>query len=301
VTIELTARDVTATVEPRAGGRLGSLIVAGRERLITEANPDALQPAVTWGSFAMLPWVGRMRAGRLRWDGTDRTLRRDFGRHAIHGATYDVRWDVVTGDDQAVELLHRLGAPARWPFRGEARQWLTLSPDALDMAIEIRADTPMPVGAGWHPWFRRYPGEPITVTVAAPAVLETLPDMIPTGAVIPLTATTDLRRPRDIGRRRLDHAYVRVEGSPTIAWPDLVLTIEAEPVRSVVVHSTPAAVCVEPQSQWPDAIRLAGTGIDTGLVVLAPGETFRMTSRWSWRGRSDTDGSGAGPDTAPPA
>jgi galactose mutarotase-like enzyme len=287
---------VTATVEPRAGGRLGSLVIAGRERLITEANPDALLPAVTWGSFAMLPWVGRMRDGRLDWDGTHRTLRRDFGAHAIHGATYDARWDVVTADDHAVELVHRLGVLTRWPFRGEARQWVTLTPDALDLAIEIRADTPMPVGAGWHPWFRRYQGEPITVTLAAPAVLETTPDMIPTGSVIPLTATTDLRQPRDIGRRRLDHAYVRVDGSPTIAWADLVLSIVAAPLRSVVVHSTATAVCVEPQSQWPDAIRLAGTGLDTGVTTLATGETFRMTSRWTWQ-----DPAAAEPPGAPPA
>jgi aldose 1-epimerase len=296
MTVELAAGGVTATVEPRAGGRLGSLVIAGRERLITEADPSALLPAVTWGSFAMLPWVGRMRGGRLRWDGTERTLRRDFGAHAIHGATFDVRWEVVAGDEHAVELVHRLGAPTRWPFRGEARQWLTLTPDALDLAIEIRADVPMPVGAGWHPWFRRYPGEPIIVALAAPAVLETSADMIPTGAVIPLTGTTDLRRPRDIGRRRLDHAYVRVDGSPTVTWTDLVLTIESNPLRSVVVHSTPTAVCVEPQSQWPDAIRLAGTGLDTGVVTLTAGETFRMTSRWTWR-----DPTAAGSPDAEPA
>jgi aldose 1-epimerase len=283
VTVPLAAGDVTAIVDPRAGGRLASLMVAGRERLITDPDPGALCPAITWGSFAMLPWVGRMRDGRLSWDGTDRTLRRDFGAHAIHGATYDVRWEVVAADDHSVELVHHLGVLDRWPFRGEARQVVTVSPDRLDLRIEIRAETRMPVGAGWHPWFRRFEGEPVTVTLSAPAVLETMPDMIPTGAVIPLDEVTDLRRPREIGSRRLDHAYVRIEGPPTIDWPDLTMTIEAEPLQSVVVYTTPDAVCIEPQSQWPDAIRLAATGLDSGLVVLEAGDTFRMTSRWTWR------------------
>lgn len=291
MTVPLAAGDVTAIVDPRAGGRLASLVVAGRERLITEPDPSALCPAVTWGSFAMLPWVGRMRDGRLAWDGTDRTLRRDFGAHAIHGATYDVRWEVVAADDRSVELVRPLGALDRWPFRGEARQAITVSPDRLDLRIEIRAETRMPVGAGWHPWFRRFEGEPVTVTVPAPAVLETTPDMIPTGSVIPLDEMTDLRHAREIGRRRLDHAYVRVDGPATVGWPDLSMTVDAEPLQSVVVYTTPDAVCVEPQSQWPDAIRLAGTGLDSGLVVLEAGDTFRMTSRWSWRRPEPTDAS----------
>lgn len=295
MTVPLAAGDITAIVDPRAGGRLASLVVAGRERLITEPDPTALNPAVTWGSFAMLPWVGRMRDGRLSWDGTERTLRRDFGAHAIHGATYDVRWDVVASDDRSVELVRRLGALDRWPFRGEARQVVALSPGAIDLRIEIHAAARMPVGAGWHPWFRRFDGEPITVTLPAPAVLETTPDMIPTGAVIPLTDVTDLRTPRDIGGHRLDHAYVRVDGPPAIEWSDLVMTIEAEPLRSVVVYSTLAAVCVEPQSQWPDAIRLAGTGLDTGLVVLEIGDTFRMTSRWAWTRPGDARQTSASP------
>jgi aldose 1-epimerase len=295
VTVRLAAGDVTALVDPSAGGRLASLVIAGRERLITEPDPGALCPAVTWGSFAMVPWVGRMRDGRLTWDGTDRTLRRDFGAHAIHGATYDLRWEVVADDDRSVELVHPLGALDRWPFRGEARQAVMLSPDGLDLWIEIRAGTRMPVGAGWHPWFRRFEGEPVTVTLPAPAVLATSPDMIPTGAVVPLDAVTDLRRPREIGGRRLDHAYVRVEGPPTIEWPDLTMTIEAEPLQSVVVYTTPDAVCLEPQSEWPDAIRLAASGLDSGVVVLEEGDTFRMTSRWSWRRREPTDATAAFP------
>jgi galactose mutarotase-like enzyme len=73
------------------------------------------------------------------------------------------------------------------------------------------------------------------------------------------------------------------------------MTIEAEPLQSVVVYTTPDAVCVEPQSEWPDAIRLAASGLDSGIVVLEEGDTFRMTSRWSWRRPEPTDASAAFP------
>lgn len=292
MTIRLRAGDASCAVEPGAGGRLASLIVGGRERLVTTEDPSALLPAVTWGSFAMLPWVGRMRDGRLSWRGTSAQLRRDFGAHAIHGTTYDVAWDVVAAGERSVELGCRLGASERWPFAGEARQRFELHADALELSIEVLAEGPMPVAAGWHPWFRRSGDEPLAVRVPAPAVIETTADLIPTGALLPVDGRCDLRRLVDVMGRQLDDAYVGVEGPSVVAWTDLELTIEAAPLRSVVVYVTPTSVCVEPQTAWPDAIRLAEAGADVGLAALAAGDTFLATSRWSWRAPQAAPGSG---------
>jgi len=283
LSIRLTSGHVTVTVDPAAGGRLASLVIAGRERLVTTPDPSAILPAITWGSFAMLPWVGRMRDGRLDWRGTSAQLPRDFGAHAIHGTAYDQPWEVRAIDESSVDLGFRLGPSVRWPFAAEARRRIGLRSDAVTLQIEVRAEEPMPVAAGWHPWFRREADEPIIVSVPAPTVLETSDDLIPTGALIPVGATTDLRGRHEIGDRRLDHAYVGVEGPCLLAWPDLELTIEARPIGSVVVYSPLGSVCLEPQSAWPDAIRLDGLGAPAGLVSLAAGETFSAETRWSWR------------------
>jgi aldose 1-epimerase len=284
--VRLTAGDVFAEVDPAAGGRLSSLVVAGRERLISEANQSAFLPAITWGSFAMLPWVGRLRDGRLSWCGTTVQLPRSLGAHAIHGLTFDRAWDVLSADDRSVELGCRLGSAVGWPWDGDVRQSIVLGQASLELRIEVRAGEPMPVAVGWHPWFRRWGDEPISVAVPAEAVLETTADLIPTGAITPVTELTDLREATDLRDRRLDHTYVGVEGACVVAWTDLELSIEASPLRSVVVHSTPTAVCVEPQTAWPDAIRLDAEGVDTGLVGLSAGESFVVQSRWSWRGSS---------------
>ena len=226
----------------------------------------------------MLPWVGRMRDGSLRWRGRSYQLPRDFGSHAIHGATYDRAWDVLAADDRSVELGCRLGPSERWPFAAEARQRIDLDADGIDLRIEVQAEEAMPFAAGWHPWFSRVGHEPMVVKVPAATVLETGDDLIPTGAVVPVDALTDLRQAEPIGDRRLDHAYVGVDGAPSIAWPDLELAMEARPLGSVVVFTTPSSVCLEPQSAWPDAARLEALGAATGSVALAG---RRDGSRWS--------------------
>ncbi len=281
--LRLAAGDASASVDPAAGGRLASLVVGGRERLVTQPDASAVLPTITWGSFAMLPWVGRMRDGHLAWRGLVAQLPRDFGDHAIHGATHHLPWDVLEADGHEVELACHLGPSASWPFAAEARQRIALAADAIEQTIEVRADEPMPVAAGWHPWFRREAGERMDVAVPAPSVLETTADLIPTGGVLAVDALTDLRGRGDIGDRRLDHAYVGLEGSSRIAWPDLEIVVEASPLGSVVVFTTPRSVCLEPQSAWPDAIRLDAEGLPTGLVVLETGASFVMTTRWSWR------------------
>ena len=284
MSLRLAAGDVSAEVDPVAGGRLSSLVVGGRQRLVTDVDPSAVLPAVSWGSFAMLPWVGRMRDGRLAWRGTTADLPPDFGAHAIHGATFDVAWQVLAATDRSVELGCDLGTTGRWPFDGDARQSLVLRPDGLDLRVEVRARAPMPVAVGWHPWFQRDGDEPISVVVPARGLLETTDELIPTGAVVPLTSLTDLRRPRALGGRRLDHAYVGGSGPCVVSWSDLELVVSARPLRSVVVYTTPRSVCVEPQTAWPDAIRLDAERVDTGLVALSAGETFVAESTWSWRG-----------------
>ena len=73
-----------------------------------------------------------------------------------------------------------------------------------------------------------------------------------------------------------------MDGPSAIAWPDLELVMTTEPLGSVVVFTTPTSICLEPQSAWPDAVRLDATGAATGLVALEAGETFAVSTRWSW-------------------
>lgn len=286
-TIQLRAGPVTAVVDPNHGGRLASLVIRGRERLITRPDPRADLPAITWGAFPMVPWVGRLRGGHVEWNGASFDVGRNFQGHAIHGTTFDRPWTVVTSDERSARMTCPIGDGDGWPYAADIDHEVEIGDDAIAFRIAVRAATAMPVAVGWHPWFRREDAEPIRVAVPSGQVLETTADLIPTGSTVAVAGPTDLREAVEVGDRTLDHAYVEVSGPSRLSWEDLQLTIHAEPLASVVVHTTPTGVCIEPQTAWPDAIRLDGRGIRTGLVTVPAGETFHAASRWTWRDTGD--------------
>jgi galactose mutarotase-like enzyme len=78
--------------------------------------------------------------------------------------------------------------------------------------------------------------------------------------------------------------YSAVRSPAELCWPDLRLEMAFGPgVGAVVVYAHPEAVCLEPMTAWPDAIRLTQSGCpDTGLVLLGPGERLSAWTRWTW-------------------
>ena len=231
----------------------------------------------------MAPWAGRIADGRLEWEGGTHRLRRNAGGHSLHGVVFDIPWLVTKRGEAGVELTAE-DLPG-WPFGGVASQALELSPGRLEVRLEVVAgEQPMPAWIGWHPWFRRPSAGDMRVQVAAGKVLETREDLIPTGRLTDVEGPTDLRGGPALGDRRLDHAYANVESPARIMWPDLEFTMQLEPpVATVVVHTPERGVCVEPQTAWPDALRLEQEGNPmTGLHKLEAGESLRAETIWSW-------------------
>jgi aldose 1-epimerase len=274
VAIELSAGDDRVVVDEHVGGRLASLVIAGRERLV-----DPVDDPFLWGVFPMIPWAGRVANARIAERAV--TLQANDGAHAIHGVTYDLRWSVDRCAANAVELLCPLPA-SRWPLGGVAAQRITLGRGRLELEIQVQAgDRGMPVAVGWHPWFRRPDRGDMAVFVDSDQVLETDGDLIPTGAVKRAGRKIDLRKGPQLGRRRLDHAYIGVEQPARVSWPDLELTIELpHGASTVVVHTPERGVCVEPQTAWPNPFAAPER---SGVAQLAPNEIFNAITRWTWR------------------
>jgi aldose 1-epimerase len=269
-----------------SGGRLSSLTLAGKERLLTSPTTRTVDPTLGWGCYLMAPFVGRLSEGRVRWGDRAARITTNFGRHAIHGVTYDVEWAVTAGSDSAV-LTCELD-PSRWPFRGSVAQRIAFGPGRLSLEAEILAADAMPAALGWHPWFRRGSGD-VAVEVASDRVLRTTEELIPTGQLAAVDDVTDLRGGPGLRDRRLDHCYASASGPLVLKWADLVLEMAiGGPVSTVVVYSPRFALCVEPMTAWPDAIRLAAQGCDeTGLASLAPGERLVARTEWTWQPRDD--------------
>lgn len=277
--VELRVGDATVLIDPDHGGRLASLRIRGRDLLVRPPQPRDV--SITWGSFLMAPWPGRLADGRLWWEGRTVQLPRTLGRNAIHGLVHGAPWTVDRATETEVDLGIGL-APLGWPFGGRVRQRLRLAPDGLTMQAEIEADDAMPAALGWHPWFRRGEADP-RLRVAADGVLEAR-GMIPTGRVVPVRGRTDLRSGPALGRRRLDHAYVGAASPAVVSWRDLELTLEFVGADTIVVFTPPGAFCVEPQTAWPNALGLADPGERrrAGARRLATGERLEATFRIGW-------------------
>lgn len=284
--VTLRAGEAVCEVDAEDGGRLASLVVGGEERLLTRAaaeDGEVPSTVVAWGSFLMAPWIGRLDRGVLPWRGRNYHLPADFEGHAIHGTVKDRSWEVTRADEQTVELACPLTDP--WPFGGRVRQVITLRPEGLELFAEVAAgDEAMPAGVGWHPWFARPAQGDLRVQVAAAGTLALRDDLIPTGELDALTATTDLRDGPALGDRLLDDIYADVGAPAVLTWPDLALRMDWSPtVTAVCVHSPPRGVCVEPQTSWPNAPALVQTGSTrTGQVTVEPGLPLQATTTWRW-------------------
>ena len=283
MSVTLVAGEDRVTVDIDRGARLVSLFAGGRERMLGP-GPGAVAAETTWGSFLMAPWAGRMSDARLTWEDRTHQLERNLPPHAIHGVVFDERWSIEELAEHRVVCSCALD-PARWPFGGRVRQTIEIETERLSLNATVTGgDVSMPAALGWHPWFQRNDDERVRVAVAGERVLETRTDLIPTGRLAPVHGETDLREGPELGPRRLDHVYVDVSSPACVTWPDLQLTMRFEPPLSTVVVHTPATgFCVEPQTAWPDALRLKDAGIqETGLMSLPPRGELSARTEWSW-------------------
>jgi aldose 1-epimerase len=252
----LEAGSARVTVLPAEGGRLGSVVAAGHELLVT-GDPDPMR----WGSYAMAPFAGRVRAGRLSFRGADHQLPLGMPPHAIHGVVYDRPWRVEDPATISIDL------DDRWPYRGRVRQRFALDEDSLALELTLEAQEPMPATIGWHPWFRRAlaPGDPpVVVRFDADVMLVRDADGIPDGE----------RMPPPPGP--WDDAFTGVHGDPTLEWPGRLRLVLSSSCSWWVVYTAAAnAVCIEPQSGPPD-------GVNSSPFVVEPGTPLTHTMRWRW-------------------
>ena len=97
----------------------------------------------------------------------------------------------------------------------------------------------------------------------------------------PLPAEWDFSRAPALEGLALDHCFGGWDGRAQIHWPEtgITLRLEAEPLFGHLVIYVPAGqdiFCVEPVSHVNDGFNLADRGVpDTGVRILAPGETLR--------------------------
>ena len=249
----LTLRRGTIEVDlaPEAGGRVAQIRVDEIEQLI---GPEDGWPAtIAWGCYPMVPWAGRIRAGRFLFEGREWQLPRNLGDHAIHGVGFALSWQVEHHDEGSARLSLPLPEDANWPFGGMARQHIEIVENTVRMLLSVQAGArPMPAEIGWHPWFRK----PDRLDFAPSRMYPRDADGI---AVLPLSAP---------GAGPWDDCFVH-DGDVVLHRGARALRVSSACSHRVVYDETAHATCVEPQTGPPDAFNLAQR-------VLQPGEVLEM-------------------------
>lgn len=245
-----------AEVDVERGGRLASLVVDGHELLVQpEADP------MRWGSYPMVPFAGRIRHGQFAVDGVAYELPATLGPHAIHGYGYTSPWTVL--DDNTIEWTFT----QPWPFAGRARQRFALSESALRITMEVDAIDAQPLMVGWHPWFQRElaTGDRLELAFGPARMYQLDDEAIPTGALI------------DPPPGPWDNCFTELAREPELRWGSTVALQLSSSADHWVIYDEPShAVCVEPQSDAPDAVNRGRTMVDAATTT-----TIEFTLRWA--------------------
>ncbi len=286
-------------------------VVASRE-VETFLQPTDETPAQVpshYGAPVLFPFPNRLRGGQARFGGRTIQVDRAPGQpHAIHGLIRDHHFRVERLGVEGEAAVARLAVDAdeqvlrQFPFPFRLALTCRLSGAALriDVEAENTGDGRMPLGFGWHPYFRLplVPGgdrRDALVRVPAQRQWQLDETLVPTGEIVAIPPERDFRTARPLGTTYLDDVYTDLKlwsGASVCELRDpaaaVTLTVSAGPTfREWVVYAPPTrpTICFEPYTCPTDAFNLVERGLDAGVIVLPPGE--RWTDWLELRLRAD--------------
>jgi aldose 1-epimerase len=254
--LTLESGEATAVLDT-LGGRLSQLTVSGHDLLVPDTGRRTLA-----GCYPMVPWAGRLANGRFVFEGVEVGVPITNPPHAMHGLATSLDWRVVSPTSMAVDF------DGLWPPGGAATVDYELSGSSLCCTLTVRAgDRSMPAVVGFHPCFvRSLAGNPDQLTFDAGFMWMRGDDHLPTG----MTQTPPPNGP-------WDDCFGDVIGPPRLSWGDqLELELRSETDTWVVFDELESAICVEPQSDTPNAFNM------NGGAILAPHEQLTLTLEMVW-------------------
>jgi aldose 1-epimerase len=252
------------------------------------------------GNPILFPFPGRIGGAVFTFEGREYRLEpSDAFGNAIHGFVYTRPWRVVEKQDARVvgEFQASVDDPAilnHWPADFLIRVSYEVRGQELlsDIYYANAGDGALPCGFGTHAYFRLPLSDCSNVSdtlVTAPVskywVLER---MIPTGQQLQVRPDESLASGLRLVEHQFDTVFTglhtasdsRVYTRLTDPTSGRTLTQTFDDVFTQCVIYTPGhrqAICLEPYTCVPDAIRLAAEGHETGLQILKPGESFETT------------------------
>jgi aldose 1-epimerase len=272
-----------------------------REMLWAEAGFEAGDKRPSGSGIPLLfPFPGRIGGAVYEFAGREYRLEPgDAYGNAIHGFVFNRPWRVVEqGPSRIVGEFHAsVDDPSileRWP--ADFRIRVAYEVRARELVSEIRYENagagPLPCGFGTHAYFRLPLSDggnvaDTTLTVPVTQFWE-VQQMIPTGRVRPIASHQQLADGLRLAEHQFDTCFtgiradsdnrVRTRLTDPASGRQVTQTFGMDFTQCIVY--TPAhreAICLEPYTCVPDAIRLAAGDQETGLQIRKPGDVFQTT------------------------
>jgi aldose 1-epimerase len=292
--ILLRSGDLELELWPSLGGSVAGFAWqrAGRRvELMRRATARALpeNDSREMASFPLFPFSNRVKDGRFTFAGREVELVRNTPPdHPIHGHVWQRPSRVVAhGADSAELSCSYPGGDFPWAYT--ARQVFRLSPEALEVELELSndSDSAMPCGFGMHPYYDRT--ERVRLTAIAPVRWVGSQYLLPEWSE-PVPEAWNFSAPRELSPlAEMDGCFGQFAGTARLEWPEkgVALDIEADPVFGVMILYVPAGqsfFCLETVSNVNDAFNLESKGVaGNGTIVLQPGKSVRGRMRYTPR------------------
>jgi aldose 1-epimerase len=295
------AHEIELSIVPSLGNRAIRMLVKGQNIVYVPFDDPALLKADkhTNGIPFLAPWGNRMPAGfwangkRYLFNTGLDSIRPDQNGIPIHGMlTASPFWEVVdcAADSSSAHVTSRLefwkypDLMANWPFAHEYEMTHRLADGMLEVNVTItnHSAEPMPVAAGFHPYFQ-LPGVPIAEAFAHLPVrfhVETDSRLIATGETSPV----DFPDRVSLRDHHFDDGFT---GLVRDATGQAIFTVEGHgkridvafgPKYQVAIVYAPAGhdyICFEPMSAITNGINLAHEGKYPELQTIPAGGQWR--------------------------
>jgi galactose mutarotase-like enzyme len=217
----------------------------------------------------------------------------------LKATTDDVAVKDIPGGQQVTGVIHAGNFGGHWLSKTDLNFTISLSAEAVDAVVVAKnvGGEPEPIAIGWHPYFNLPSGDRTQARIHIPASnlaeVDNYDNVFPTGKIKPLDGTQyDLRAADGVplAKNFYDDNWSKLD------WKNGVVTVKvidpaakygvaiegiSPEIKTIQMYAPPTTkfVAIEDQFNFADPFSKIWGPMNTGMVILKPGQT----SRWHVR------------------
>ncbi len=292
--ITLSNHQLLVSILPELGGSISEFKANLRNQdnssnwihIMTPTKKTFSSPWET-SSFLMAPYPNRIRDGQFVFNNKSYQLEKKE-THALHGDVCARAWNVTkqNKDNCSLEFSSIAYPDINFPFPFSMKQNIKLKTQSLLLECSIKNEhsSTIPVGFGFHPYFRRSLIENVsTESSQLPLISFNSSGHYTCEGNVPLPLNMQIKKNEQLNFssakplvENLDHCFADWDGKATIFWPDLNKSLTMSTSKNLghlVIYSPENQnfFAFEPQSQMIDGFNFfKDNGDSTGVIALEP-------------------------------